>query len=199
MYRDCDHVSIDIVNSSSPQDVNIQVTKAKSEGYTVMRLATYLFPDDMWKFLTHGSLCGTWAHVPYFQAGVNPVYMRSKFKVIRDTVRENNLMKLLGLENTEYIFVHNDPRHTLIDTSSTKYKVVCPDPTITPFNMFDWLGVIENAKEVHCMNSGYVWVVELCNIGSSLTNFLHLKNAHTEYSPSDVMNVFTDALWTFKE
>ena len=107
MYRDCDHVSIDIVNSSSPQDVNIQVTKAKSEGYTIMRLATYLFPDDMWKFLTHGSLCGTWAHVPYFQAGVNPVYMRSKFKVIRDTVRENNLMKLLGLENTEYIVVHN--------------------------------------------------------------------------------------------
>jgi len=43
-----------------------------------------------------------WAHGVYIQAGVNPSYMYSKFKVVRDESRE------LKPEYENYIFIHDD-------------------------------------------------------------------------------------------
>jgi hypothetical protein len=76
-----------------------------------------------------------------------------------------------------------------------------PDPSESPFNVFDYLGVLENAKEIHCINSSWAWVVELFKIGSNKTNFFNcsLANSASFQPPSTVKMVFTDSRWTFKE
>ena len=64
-------------------------------------------------------------------------------------------------------------------------------------NIFEYLGVIENADEVHCMNSSYNWMIELMNIGTPKKNFFHLDVAHKYYGPKIVKTVFSDEVWTF--
>jgi hypothetical protein len=61
--------------------------------------------DKSWEFMTQGqgSVMTNWAHGVYVQAGVNPKYMYSKFKVVRDKSKE------FTIDKENYIFVHDDP------------------------------------------------------------------------------------------
>jgi hypothetical protein len=63
--------------------------------------------------------------------------------------------------------------------------------------MFSYIWIIENAKEVHCMNSSYNWMIELMKLGNKKTNFFHLNVAHLYYTPDVVKSVFSDHIWTF--
>ena len=64
-------------------------------------------------------------------------------------------------------------------------------------NIFEYISVIENADEVHCMNSSYNWMIELMKIGNPKKNFFHLDIAHKYYGPRTVKTVFSDEVWTF--
>jgi hypothetical protein len=171
-------------------------------GCDILPLATYGMQDNVWKGVAHGSNpLATWAHIPYFQAKVNPEYMKTKFYVKRDPEREQALMDRHGLTGKEYIFVHNEPDRHSLHVVQSKYPIFNPDTKESPFNVFDYLGVLENAKEIHCINSSWAWVVELFKIGSNKTNFLNCTLANsTSFQPaSTVKMVFTDDRWTFKE
>ena len=191
MYRDT-KIKVLVTPSKNPQDVRSVVVGL------VMPLATYAIRDDVWAQLTFTGFMGTWAHVPYFQAGVNPEYMRSKFKVIRDSARETALFDSLNLP-PKYIFEHKDPIHKSFDIKS-KLKIVNPDTTSQPYNVFDWLLVIERAQEVHCANGGpFMWIIELMKLGDPSKNIFHVSAAHTEYTSMCVKNVFSEDVWTFKD
>jgi hypothetical protein len=149
-----------------------------------------------------GSVMTNWAHGVYIQAGINPKYMYSKFKVDRDKSKE------FKIDKENYIFVHDDPERdrniTITDSDKYIYK---PHSKLTDKNqeffqcerpnIFEYLGVIENADEVHCMNSSYNWMIELMNIGTPKKNFFHLDVAHKYYGPKIVKTVFSDEVWTF--
>ena len=195
MYRDESNISVRVTQSSKPQDVIAAVMG------TPVRLATYSIPDQNWAQLTFTGHFGTWAHVPYFQAGVNPEYMRSRFKLFRDPVREERLFSSLGLDEKEpYAFVHRDPVHKPFTGLSQTLRIVNPDTTSRPYNVFDWLLVIERATEVHCANGGpFMWLIELLKIGDPSKNTFHLYAAHQEYTKTCVQNVFSEDIWTFKD
>ena len=198
MYRDIsDRVELILVDTTNPQVI---WSKVKGD---VIALATYGIDDNGWTFMTQGqgSVMTNWAHGVYIQAGINPKYMYSKFKVDRDKSKE------FKIDNENYIFVHDDPeRDRVIDVKTDKFiykpqsKVIdnnqeffkCERP-----NIFEYLGVIENADEVHCMNSSYNWMIELMNIGIPKKNFFHLDVAHKYYVPKTVKTVFSDEVWTF--
>ena len=193
MYRDEPNISVRVTQSSKPQDVVAAIAG------TPVRLATYEIPDQQWAQLTFSGHFGTWAHVPYFQAGVNPEYMRSRFKLFRDPVREERLFASLALKEP-YIFVHRDPVHKPFKDVRGDLRIVTPDTTSRPYNVFDWLLVIERATEVHCANGGpFMWLVELLKMGGPEKNFFHFTAAHQEYTETCVRNVFTEDVWTFKE
>ena len=144
-----------------------------------------------------------WAYGVYMQAGVNPYYMRSKFHVERDSEREETLFNHYGLTKGEYIFVHDSPDRKLDDGNrtievETDLKIFNPNDTYKEFpNIFDYSLIIENAKEVHCMNSSYPWLVELLRLGKKDTTFFHTKAAHNYYPVHAVKTVFDEDLWTF--
>ena len=198
MYRDIqDRVEIILLDTTNPNEI---WSKVKGD---VIPLATYGMDDKSWEFMTQGSgnVMSTWAHGVYIQAGINPKYMYSKFKVVRDKSRE------FTIKNENYIFVHDDPeRDRVIDLQTDKF-VYKPHSKITDNkqeffqcdrpNIFDYITVIENADEVHCMNSSYNWMIELMNIGNPQKNFFHLDVAHKYYVPRTVKTVFSDEVWTF--
>ena len=198
MYRDIqDKVEILLVDSTHPREI---WSRVKGD---VIPLATYGMDDKSWAFMTQGdgSVMTNWAHGVYIQAGINPKYMYSKFKVVRDKSKE------FTIDKDHYIFVHDDSeRDQVIDVSTDKFvykpqsKVLdsrheffqCERP-----NIFEYISVIENADEVHCMNSSYSWMVELMKIGNPNKNFFHLDIAHKYYGPRTVKTVFSDEVWTF--
>ena len=198
MYRDIqDRVEIILLDTINPNEI---WSKVKGD---VIPLATYGMDDKSWEFMTQGSgnVMSNWAHGVYIQAGINPKYMYSKFKVVRDKSRE------FTIKNENYIFVHDDPeRDRVIDVQTDKF-VYKPHSKITDNkqeffqcdrpNIFDYITVIENADEVHCMNSSYNWMIELMNIGNPQKNFFHLDVAHKYYVPRTVKTVFSDEVWTF--
>ena len=207
MYRDINNVKCIYVTDTHPSTIHSNVPT----GCQVIPLATYGVNDDVWKFFTQtpqGNSFTNWAHGIYIQAGLNPKYMYSKFKVIRDPERESDLYKIYNLENKGYIFKHDDPaRERTITKVDTNLHVFSPDSKPVDVrqeffetkysNIFDYLKIIENAKEVHCMNSSYNWMIDLMNIGNNSKNFFHTYVAHPYYTPRTVKTVFNDDVWTF--
>jgi hypothetical protein len=191
MYRD---TNIKVLVTPSKNLVDI-INSCK--GY-ILPLATYK-DHAIWSTLTFSGEIGTWAYAPYLQAGVNPDYMRRHFKVFRDPEREKTLFNSLDIKPGEYIFEHKDPSNKDFEIVSD-LKIINPDVTSQNYNTFDWLLVIENAKEVHCANSGpWPWIVELMRIGGPEKNVFHIRAAHQEYQDKCVKNTFSDDIWTFKD
>ena len=112
-YRDIsDKVELILVDNTNPQEI---WSKVKGD---VIPLATYGIDDNGWKFMTQGqgSVMTNWAHGVYIQAGVNPKYMYSKFKVDRDKSKE------FKIDKENYIFVHDDPaRDRVIDIKTDNF------------------------------------------------------------------------------
>jgi hypothetical protein len=189
MYRDIkDKVIIKTVNTTNAQEIWSQVKG------NVLPLATYKLPTNVWNYITSDvpSDMVNWAHSVYIQAGISPKFMYSKFKVIRDKTQE------IQCETTDYIFVHDDEsRGMKIDVKKGEniFKITSERMDKNP-NIFDYLTIIENAKEVHCMDSSYAWMINLMNIGSPTKNFLHL-NVKGNYTPKMVKTVFDQDIWTY--
>jgi len=187
MYRDIeDRVKIKAVNTTNAQEMWSQV-----EG-RVLPLATYRLPIDVWKYIMEGppTEMVNRAHSVYIQAGIPPKYMYSKFKVVRDKSKE------ITCEYDDYVFIHDDERRGMkINSDHPNIFRITPDIITKNPNIFDYLSVIENAKEVHCMDSCYAWMINMMEIGNPSKNFLHL-DVKGNYNTNMVRTVFGDDLWT---
>ncbi len=82
MYRDHDNITMVYIDNISPQRI---WNRIKSLNMNVLPLATYGAEDQLWKFMTHtgnpGTMFTNWAYGVYVQAGVNPLFMHTKFHV----------------------------------------------------------------------------------------------------------------------
>ena len=78
----------------------------------------------------------------------------------RDLEQEARLIKELNIDD-EYIFVHDSSSvgdfELKIDSNLRQIrpqKLECED------TMFDWIGVMERAKEIHCIDSSFMHIVD---------------------------------------
>jgi hypothetical protein len=116
----------------------------------------------------------------YEMANIPHDHKWSKFFIERDSQKEQIVYDSL-VKDDDYIFIHEDvKRNFTINRSkiNTNLNVVIPDTNITP-NIFDYISVIENAKEVHCIDSSFISMVDLLNVNDHL--FYH-KYARTPNS-----------------
>lgn len=94
----------------------------------------------------------------YKIAGLPFEYRFDRFKLQRDAEREEDLFKKLYIEKGKYIFLHDDnTRNFTIKRDYIKNKqlpVVWPNPKVTN-NIFDYCSIIENAAEVHVIDSSF--------------------------------------------
>jgi hypothetical protein len=111
----------------------------------------------------------------YAQAGLNLDLRWSNFKYSRNSYKENLLYNLLIPEDTrDYIFLHEDrTRGYVIDRSllPSEFKIITPDTKLKNYSFFDYIKVIENAKQIHCIESSFSAFVDNTLIDS--TKFIH--------------------------
>ena len=207
MYRDLPEgkVSLEIIDSKEPVPSSQEIWKrahviCELEGYTLLPLATYQISDDAWNWFTIGegrNMCN-WLQATYIQAGLNPFYMKTKFKVVRDADKENEIFDHFGLIQNEYIFVH-DAKSRGISIELDNLKIFNPDDHYKEFpNIFDYCKIIECAKEVHCFGSSYAMLIELMGLNTKDKNFYHtFENASGSLSKREVLVTYSDDIWTF--
>ena len=119
----------------------------------------------------------------YAQAGIPHQTRWSDFRYLRNMSRENELMALLGCNGGKYIFVHDDPKRGYeIKTKllPEDYSVIRPNTKIRGISFFDYISVIENAAEVHIIDSSFAVLIEQLDI--RVPKYIH------RYARSDVID-----------
>lgn len=201
LYRDTDKVSFDFVETDKPGEIWGRAKKAQLDGYEIKPIATYKVDTNMWNWFTvgPGKEMTNWSHCTYIQGGVNPSYMKTKFKVDRDFEREQKVFDTFNLIKNEYIFVHESKtRERTLKYESNGLRIFNPDDHYKDIpNMFDYLTIIENAREVHCMTSSYAMLIELTELGDKHKNFLHTLDIEGYLTIRETFLTYTDKLWTF--
>lgn len=102
----------------------------------------------------------------YMQFGIDFDSRWSEFHVPRNIEREKALFDRFGLSGKKYIFVHDDARFSIdmkmieIDPQTI---IVRPDRDITE-NIFDYLTIIENASQIHAIESSFMFIIDSLNI-----------------------------------
>ena len=197
MYRDVEHqVKLLLLGDPIPPRWQTMLP----DDADIMGLATYGFEKrETWNNYTN---VFNWAHIIYLQAKVNPYYMYSKFKVVRAKSHE------LTPPKGEYIFIHDKSKEEFKSDEKSYIVRKCKEnSTIAKYapgvteeiesNIFKYISIIENAKEVYCTNSSWAWLIELMNIGDSSKNYLDIDANHTYYDKHTTKTVFRDTIWTY--
>ena len=107
----------------------------------------------------------------------------SDFYVQRDINGENNLFNTFGVTENNYVLIHDDINRTYeIDDNEVVNKnipIIRPNRTLTN-NIFDYCYLIENAKELHCIDSTFKLIADSINIKTDFL-FYHL-NRRQDYN-----------------
>lgn len=95
----------------------------------------------------------------YYLSGLDFKIRFDDFYIPRDLQREQEVCSTLNPDNEKYIFVLDDPKRGYnIDMSkvTNEYKVIRNDYR---FLMFDYITLLENAEEIHMMQTGFLDLV----------------------------------------
>lgn len=149
MYRDLKNVTVIKGSEAFAEDF---VTKHGSD-YTEVKIIGFQNLDRMSSVQLEKQL--------YHIAGVPLEKIWDSFFVQRDLKNEQALFDLVA-PNNEYFFLHEDvPRNYRIERKliAKKYTVVSADSKITD-NVFDYCTVIERAKEIHVIDSSFMFLID---------------------------------------
>lgn len=125
----------------------------------------------------------------YLQNEMSLNFKWDSFHVVRDYDRESVLKEKLGVsDNSEYIFIHDDERHRIDESRiNSNYKIIRADRELTD-NIFDYLSVLENAKEVHVIESSFCFILDLSKINNQV--FIHrYARPLSEYEIPEYKNI----------
>ena len=107
----------------------------------------------------------------YDQAVINFDFRWSKFEVPRNHKRESEIFRILGCDSGPYIFLHEDKsREFIIDRKriDSKLRVVEPVTGLSQFSLFDYRKVLEEASEIHLIESSFAAFAESINLTQKL-------------------------------
>lgn len=100
----------------------------------------------------------------YSQASLNLEHRWESFDVPRNFEKERELKDLLVPDGKPYIFVHDDASRSFNIRPIAfpdGITVVRPDVTLSSqFSFFDYLTLIEEAQQIHCIESSFAALIE---------------------------------------
>ena len=150
MYRDCSDVSLIFFETYEEANAYIQKNNPRP-------ILKYGF--EYISHYEHLKLSGLPFDAMYYQLANLPPSLRwDGFHVQRDMEREKAFFNTFGIKENEYIFVHDmystGPAFMKSDIFLPSYPIIKPIEGKTE-NIFDYLYLIENAKEIHCVCSAF--------------------------------------------
>ena len=99
----------------------------------------------------------------YHQAGLPIEFRWEKFKYIRDIERENKLFSLLIKSRTPYIFLHQDIKRGFKIKNELllhNFDTIEPLSHNSKFTVFNYIKILENAEQIHCIESSFTALIE---------------------------------------
>jgi hypothetical protein len=120
----------------------------------------------------------------YEESGVDFETRWSSWNIPRNLEREESLYNHFGLKDKDYVFVHDDNRFAIKPEFLPKdILIIKPHPSITP-NLFDYLTIIERAKEIHCIASTFMFVVDSIKTCDNITVHRYMRTGPTWCEPT---------------
>jgi len=118
----------------------------------------------------------TWDEFFYFSQNIDFKCRWDEFIFNRDLISEKNLYEKLNPHNEEYILIHSKGSDGVdrinYDVLDKNIKHIFVEPHTD--NMFDWIGLIYGAKEIHCIESSFHHLIDsIHDLNSKL--FFHTK------------------------
>lgn len=109
----------------------------------------------------------------YEQAEVEFSHRWDSFSYLRNLTREQELFESTGLVRGEYVFLHEDlTRGFRIERSRLPKEKGVFSVTPSPrWHFLDYVGLIENAAEIHCIESSFAALIESLEI--SVPKYIH--------------------------
>ena len=99
------------------------------------------------------------------------------FYVERDRLEEQRVMKKLNPHGKDFVFTHDDPsRGFILDKSHILDKSLHIVENDVSENIFYLLSVVEQAKEIHCMESSFKTLVDIYGVQENM--FFHNFRNH---------------------
>lgn len=125
-------------------------------------------------------------HMKYNFCNIEYTNWKDYFNINRNLVREDALIQRLKLNINEPYNVINNHAGTYpnYDTSdiipNNNYRNVYME-FIDGVNIFDWMGIFENAKEIHTMECGVYYILEKMNLNDVFI-YTKYKNQNDNFS-----------------
>lgn len=125
----------------------------------------------------------------YYLANLDFNLRYTKFYVVRDGYAEQKTYDYLNPQDEKFILIIDDPlRNFIIDRNkiNTNFKII---ENNVKFKLFDYFKLLENAEEIHCMQTGFMDLI--CSIVltkpkiyrhkyvRNYSDFLHPKGLNT--------------------
>jgi hypothetical protein len=117
----------------------------------------------------------------YKQIGLSFDKRWNDFYVERDSNKEERVLNIIKPPYDGYVFIHEDKnRNFIIDRThiTPNLGIVTPQDGLTD-NIFDYLKVIQHAKEIHCIDSCFKLMIDSVfnnTLKSKLVFHFNLKN-----------------------
>jgi hypothetical protein len=105
----------------------------------------------------------------YAQVGVPFENRWDLFYVERDLNKEKTIYDYYNI-NSEYVFLHDDSRFVINDKYKKDVNYISPKIGLTT-NIFDYLTLIENSQEIHCIESSFLFLIDSMIKGKKV--FIH--------------------------
>jgi hypothetical protein len=103
----------------------------------------------------------------YIQAGVDFEMRWKAFDPIRNDDKERKIFESYNVNPGEYIFLHEDSTRNLVvnrDLIHSKLRIVKPAPEYSKHSITDYMLLIENAAEIHTIESSFGALIESMNV-----------------------------------
>lgn len=126
----------------------------------------------------------------YDQAGIDFNNRWDAFEVPRNPEKESQLFRLLGCQNGKYIFLHEDPSRNFVinrEYLPQDIRIISPLPNKEDFFLVDYRLVIEQAFQVHVIESSFAAFIE--SIATDIPLFAHRYARH--HALNDFRHEFT--------
>ncbi len=157
MYSDEERINLVKINVDKDEHKQVFEYVRKSENNNLLRVGHENYPFGKEKI--ENKNC--WEYF-YEQVKIPYNVKVDYFHIDRDQKEEERIYNKLNPSNEPYAFIHDDPdKGHVLNTEhieNSDLKIIRNDPTE---NVFHFLKILEQAEEIHCMESCFKSLIEI--------------------------------------
>ncbi|HAI37955.1 MAG TPA: hypothetical protein DCM40_07430 [Maribacter sp.] len=194
MYRDEPRIVVlEVGKESEHEDIIKFVRTNNIHASRVLRVGHENYPWGKEKELGMGC-----AEIFYKQVGIDYSRRFDDFYFLRDKKEEQRVYDKLNPKDEEYVFVHDDPSRgfpisddKIYDLNGGEIKIIKND---MDENLFHFCKILENAKQIHCMESSIRSLVETLDTKGEFF-FHNFREGASGYLGNSTRKPWKDITW----